>query len=163
MAATCVNDQWAAVLLPDVIDCLSLSEALLSGLVEKRIISTQEYSNLRSMTESKAVNRLLSEVLPSRPPETFAMFCELLRDTGQDDLADRLEERDGQTRAEPKTIEQLWQEKELLEERLASLERKAAVDMQTTRALVEECASLRRLLNATHGASSTMPTAPQGH
>ena len=151
------NDPWAALCsnVSFAAEKIYLCPDLLRPMMESRIISEHDYNELmmESITQSRRKDRLLLEILPTRPPETFLMFCEILRGAGQDELANRLEGTDRQKRnrgVETKSIERLWQDKELLEARLAALERERRADMLITRSLVAEVTSLRENLSATH-------------
>ena len=101
---------------------ICLCPELLRPMVGNGIISKDDYDELlmESIPKSRRKDSLLLDILPTRPPEMFPVFCELLRKARQDQLANRLEgirrdRQSGNRGVEAEGNEQLRREKEELE------------------------------------------------
>ena len=73
---------------------LRLDAHLLRRLVEVRLLTRNDYDELTDQTtsQSRRIDRLLTDILPKRDPELFDAFCRILKAVGQGFLAQRLEE-----------------------------------------------------------------------
>jgi hypothetical protein len=128
-------------------------------MVASDIISQGDYEELlmESIPKRKRIDRLLLDILPTRPSEMFSVFCDILRRAGQYELADRLQgirgdrgqsgNGSGDQRVAAEQTGQSRREEEL-EARLAELERQRTEDLQERRLLREQMASLNQTLQA---------------
>ena len=59
------------------------------------IVSREDMELLlsHSLTRAEKAQRLLLEILPSRPPEMFLVLCNVFREVGQPHVADRLTQK----------------------------------------------------------------------
>lgn len=91
------TDPWNALLdnISYAAEKIDLSDSLLLRLLDHRIISLGDYHDLKlsSTRRSQRVDRLLLEILPTRPQRVFDEFCDILREVRQSLLADRLQGR----------------------------------------------------------------------
>ena len=73
---------------------LELNETLTSILYQEGFIDSQDYDRLRSSeSHSSKVYLLLVDRLPRQSSGRYSLFCECLRKSGQDHVADILEPR----------------------------------------------------------------------
>ena len=139
---------------------------LLRPMVDNSVISQGDYKELlmESTKISSRKDRLLLEILPTRPAKMFPVFCGILRTAGQDQLANRLEGTDRlkihrAASADMDSItEVLTRELELVRVKVAELEEEIKHDHQITQLLIKEIISLRQGLSATqsHGPAGTL-------
>ena len=139
---------WTALCrnVPFVADSICLcpdQTDLLLHMVSNRIISISDYNELlvESIPKAKQKVRLL-DILRTKPPQMFPVFCDVLRSAGQDQLANRLEGKDKLSEnleVKIEGIQQLKQETELLEAQAVDLDRKDMADRQTEMTSLGDC------------------------
>jgi hypothetical protein len=72
---------------------LYFSDLFVRHLNQHGFLTPQDRETLLSdhVTRQRKVQLLLDTILPSKPPEMFPIFCEILIQVGQPHLADRLQ------------------------------------------------------------------------
>lgn len=165
------SDPWTALRrnLTFAAEKIRLCPNLLRPMVASDIISQGDYEELlmESIPKRKRIDRLLLEILPTRPSEMFSVFCDILRRVGQYELADRLQgirgdrgqsgNGSGDQRVAAEQTGQSRREEEL-EARLSELERQRTEDLQERRLLREQMASLNQTLQARQSAPVGQPS-----
>ncbi|XP_062513318.1 uncharacterized protein LOC134189103 [Corticium candelabrum] len=74
-----------------LLDQFILTEDLLSVFASENLITKDELDHLRSLHDEKEkTSTLLIDILQYQDPTLFPMFCELLRNDNQQELADSL-------------------------------------------------------------------------
>lgn len=87
-----------------VSDRLRFDTPFLGRLYEQRLLTRYDMDYLRGdrIGYSEKANLLLIDILPTKPPDMFPQFCEILREVGQLHIADRLM---GNTRETAETLQ----------------------------------------------------------
>ena len=71
---------------------LRISVELLGHLLESSLVTRDDYQTLKSSRPTyENMDKLLIDILPTRPPTDFPVFCRILRTVGQDHVATVLE------------------------------------------------------------------------
>ena len=88
------DDVWCVVRSSYVYlsDCLCFNSFFTNLLYEQGFLSRGDMDALRSdfVTHDDKVHRLLIDVLSTRPPEMFPVFCDILKTVGQTHISERL-------------------------------------------------------------------------
>lgn len=76
-----------------LLEQLRVTEDVLLTLCRENLITTEELAHFRSIEDrSEKIRTLLFDVLQYQDPTFFPVFCDVLRRSNQDEIADRLDD-----------------------------------------------------------------------